>query len=121
MARFYHRYVIGVDPLPLTDYFTKFAIQAKFQDKHKTWGISFNEHAHGLTITHVSRQSAASHAGLSYDDTIIAIDGLKATSALLNRLVKHQNTTGSPLTVHAFRRDELLSFTINNQNHTPNS
>ena len=112
---FYHRYVIGVDPLPLTDYFTKFAIQAKFQDKHKTWGISFNEHAHGLTITHVSRQSAASHAGLSYDDTIIAIDGLKATSALLNRLVKHQNTTGSPLTVHAFRRDELLSFTINNQ------
>lgn len=112
---FYHRYVIGVDPLPLTDYFTKFAIQAKFQDKHKTWGISFNENAHGLTITHVSRQSAASHAGLSYDDTIIAIDGLKATSALLNRLVKHQNTAGSPLTVHAFRRDELLSFTIHNQ------
>lgn len=112
---FYHRYVIGVDPLPLADYFTKFAIQAKFQDKHKTWGISFNENAHGLTITHVSRQSAASHAGLSYDDTIIAIDGLKATSALLNRLVKHQNTAGSPLTVHAFRRDELLSFTIHNQ------
>ena len=112
---FYHRYVIGVDPLPLTDYFTKFDIQANLQDQHKTWGISFNEHAHGLTINHVSRQSAASHAGLSYDDTIIAIDGLKATSALLNRLIKHQNTTGSPLTVHAFRRDELLSFTINNQ------
>lgn len=115
---FYHRYVIGVDDLPLESYFEKFAISTESQDKDKPWGISFDESAAGLTIKHISRQSAASAAGLAFGDIIIAIDGLKATSALLTQLIKHQDATGLALTVHAFRRDELFSVSIKPQKTT---
>ena len=115
---FYHRYVIGVDDLPLESYFEKFAISTESQDKDKPWGISFDESAAGLTIKHISRQSAASAAGLAFGDIIIAIDGLKATSALLTQLIKHQDATGLALTVHAFRRDELFSVSIKSQKTT---
>jgi predicted metalloprotease with PDZ domain len=59
-------------------------------------------------IQQVRRESAAAQAGLSANDVIIAIDGLKASEKLLAKYAKQQGT----FTVFAFRRDELLQFEI---------
>ena len=47
-------------------------------------------------------------AGLSANDVIVAIDGLKATTKLVEKYAKQEGT----YTVHAFRRDELMTLTF---------
>jgi predicted metalloprotease with PDZ domain len=47
-------------------------------------------------------------AGLSANDVIIAIDGLKATTKLIESYAKQQGI----FTVHAFRRDEMMTFDV---------
>ena len=49
-------------------------------------------------------------AGLSANDVIVAIDGLKATTKLVEKYAKQEGTS----TVHAFRRDELMTFEVQN-------
>lgn len=108
---FYENYVIGTQPLPLEEYLGKFAITVNHQETSKPWGMSLSA-GDQLTITHIHRQSAASQAGLAYNDTIIAIDGLKATNQLLTLLNKQQSITKQPVQIHAFRRDELMTFEL---------
>lgn len=58
---------------------------------------------------------AGEEAGLASGDQLLAINGLRVTAtncdALLNRLA----ATGEPLTLHLFRRDELLTLTAQPQ------
>ncbi len=105
---FYQAYVIGTDTLPLSDALAKVGITLESTDKTKPWGMSVDEKATGLKIKHLHRDSQASLAGLSFGDVIIAINGLKATTALLHRQIAYQQATGQAVQVHAFRRDELI-------------
>ena len=109
---FYQDYVIGTAPLPIGETLAKFGIDIKASTQTKPWGMTLDEKASGLKIKHLHRNSQASKAGLSFNDVIIAIDGLKASSALLNRQIALQNTTGQAVQVHAFRRDELMTFNV---------
>ena len=54
------------------------------------------------------RDGAGANAGLSAQDVIIAIDGLKASDKLLQKYAKQAGT----YTVYAFRRDELMQFEV---------
>lgn len=60
-------------------------------------------------LTAVLRDGPAAQAGLSANDTLVAVGGLKATpervATLLARLAP-----GEPVEIHAFRRDELMAF-----------
>ncbi|MDU6055410.1 MAG: M61 family peptidase, partial [Acinetobacter junii] len=56
----------------------------------------------------VRRESSAAKAGLSANDVIIAIDGLKASEKLLSKYAKQPGTYNA----YAFRRDELLQFEL---------
>ena len=42
---------------------------------------------------------------------IVAVDGLRATASLLERLATSRGT-GETISVHAFRRDELLTAAV---------
>jgi len=65
----------------------------------------------GLKITHVYDAGPAQKAGLSAGDTLIALDRLACSSnSLANILARCR--AGGELTVHAFRRDELLTLAI---------
>ncbi|MES9938450.1 MAG: PDZ domain-containing protein, partial [Sedimenticola sp.] len=55
---------------------------------------------------------AAQKAGLSAGDTLVAIDGIRATAGNVNDLVASV-AKGERVEVHAFRRDELMSFDLN--------
>ncbi|HEY5308192.1 MAG TPA: PDZ domain-containing protein, partial [Casimicrobiaceae bacterium] len=63
------------------------------------------------TLQHVVPGSAASRAGLSAGDALIAIDGIKASAESLAYILKRREP-GDTVTVHAFRRDELLPFAV---------
>ena len=62
----------------------------------------------GVMVQQVNRYGAAATAGLSAQDVIIAIDGLKASEKLLATYAKQQGI----ITILAFRRDELMSFEV---------
>ena len=64
----------------------------------------------GTRITHVLDGGAAQAAGLSADDVVIALDGLKVGGDLLTRIA--DLPAGTSVTLHAFRRDELMTFTV---------
>ncbi|NBC49008.1 MAG: PDZ domain-containing protein [Gammaproteobacteria bacterium] len=55
----------------------------------------------------------AQQAGLAPGDLIVAVDGLRATAANLDALLTRASAAGAvPVSVHAFRRDELMRFEV---------
>ncbi|WP_028535479.1 M61 family metallopeptidase [Paludibacterium yongneupense] len=74
-----------------------------------TLGVKTAADALGLRLTHVLDGLPAQAAGLSGGDVAIAAGGLRVADAdsLAARLV-----IGSKLKVHAFRRDELMTFNV---------
>ena len=54
---------------------------------------------------------AAHRAGLSGGDLLVALDGLRVSATNLDSLLARYRV-GDAVTVHAFRRDELLSFEV---------
>jgi predicted metalloprotease with PDZ domain len=65
----------------------------------------------GAKLANVYSGGAAHKAGLSAGDVVIAADGIKVSgSDLVKRLGKRP--PGSRVALHAFRRDELMRFTL---------
>ena len=54
---------------------------------------------------------AAQAAGLSAGDVLVALDGLKVTGKTLDALLARR-MAGETVQVHAFRRDELKTFSV---------
>lgn len=111
---FEQRYVNGTHELPLESLLQANGVcmAADKKDNGLPWGLSVQETSEGLSINKVLRASVASGAGLSAKDVIIAIDGIKASKKQLQTMATSAITAVS---CHAFRRDELMTFTINNK------
>ncbi|MGB1465438.1 MAG: PDZ domain-containing protein, partial [Alcanivorax nanhaiticus] len=65
----------------------------------------------GAKIAVAFEQGPAMAAGLSAGDIIIAVDGLQATNANLDNLLANF-LPGETVELHAFRRDELMTFKV---------
>jgi predicted metalloprotease with PDZ domain len=65
----------------------------------------------GASLAHVFTGGPAQAAGLSAGDVVIAANGLKVTGTSLDKLVG-SHAPGDTLDLHAFRRDELMRFTV---------
>ena len=74
-------------------------------------GVRSKNQNGGIAITHAFKDEGAMLAGLSAGDLIIAVDGLKMTTASLNKHLEHKKP-GDTIEVHAFRRDELMTFRV---------
>jgi predicted metalloprotease with PDZ domain len=61
-----------------------------------------------VKLTHVLDGGGAQAAGLSAGDLVIACDGLRVSQQALDKMLARK-LVGDSLTIHAFRRDELLS------------
>lgn len=111
LSDFFDNYVEGTTELPLQQLLAEFGISLHME--HKVWplGLKVQENPQGLLVQQVLRDSAAAQAGLSCQDIIIALNGLKASTSLLQQLGNHTNTA-SHITCHAFRRDELKVLEI---------
>jgi len=65
----------------------------------------------GALLANVYTGGAASQAGLSAGDVVIAVDGLKVNAVTADKFVSAY-PVGSTVSVHAFRRDELMQFAV---------
>lgn len=97
------------DELPLDQLFPEFGLSYSLQnEKALPFGLKVAEKAEGVIIQQARRDGVGAKAGLSANDVIIAIDGLKASEKLLTQYAKQQGQ----FTVYAFRRDEFLQFEL---------
>jgi predicted metalloprotease with PDZ domain len=62
-------------------------------------------------ITHVLDGGAAQQVGLAAGDTLVALDGIRVTSANLESLLL-RGGPGEGLELYVFRRDELMRFEV---------
>ena len=97
------------DELPLDQLFPEFGVGYKLKnDKSLPLGLKLVDKPEGVLVQHARRDGAGAKAGLSANDVIIAIDGIKATTKLVEKYAKQEGT----YTILAFRRDELMSFEV---------
>ena len=75
------------------------------------FGAFVEEKNDGLQIIRVSEGGSAQAAGLSANDTIIAVNELKLTLTQLEQQLSSANTD-EQWRIHAFRRDELMVFSL---------
>ncbi|WP_180040823.1 M61 family metallopeptidase [Acinetobacter sp. YH12100] len=97
------------DELPLDQLLPEFGIGYNLKnDKSLPFGLKLVDKPEGVLVQSARRDSTAVVAGLSANDVIIAVDGLKATMKLIESYAKQEGV----YTMHAFRRDELMSFDV---------
>ena len=110
---FFERYVRGTDDLPLARLLAPFGV--KLADRRKeakpSLDVLLGRDGNDARLAQVHEGGAAHRAGLSAGDVLVAIDGLRVTGnpanleALLGRY-----RVGASVEIHAFRRDELMTF-----------
>ena len=112
LKRFFARYVHGTDELPLKSLLAKAGIKLEWEAaKTPALGVKTSSDGNELKLATVFNGSAAEAAGLSAGDILLAIDGLRATPAALDKqLDRHK--AGDTVQIHAFRRDELMQFDV---------
>ncbi|MFO7592927.1 MAG: M61 family metallopeptidase [Pseudomonadota bacterium] len=118
----------STEPLPLTELLEKIAIHLKQRragdnsDKGGTvakesgtiplaLGVRYGGDPLGAKLLNVFDDGPAQAAGLSAGDIIIAVDGIRATRENIEKLLNYHRNSDSVI-VHAFRRDELMPFTV---------
>ncbi|MDX1693920.1 MAG: PDZ domain-containing protein [Ketobacteraceae bacterium] len=82
------------------------------KDQITPWtGAMFTPDPSGAKILNVATGKAASLAGLSAGDVIVAVDGIKASADRIETLFQ-PFAEGDEVKVHAFRKDLLMEFTL---------
>ena len=97
------------DELPLDQLLPEFGFSFELKNEQALpFGLKVVDKPEGVLIQSARRDGAAAQVGLSANDVILAIDGLKASEKLLAKYVKQAGT----YSVYAFRRDELMQFEL---------
>jgi predicted metalloprotease with PDZ domain len=124
--RFMDKHVRGTEDVPLTKLFAEFdiALTDKRAQQIASMGVRTSKDGSLCKLANVFSGKAAHLAGLSGGDHLVAINGMRVTAQdgadqLKRALAPY--SVGESLTVHAFRRDELLTVQVKLQsNDVPN-
>ncbi len=128
LGPFFARYIDGVDDPDWVALFAPFGIHYKTRPaatasdrggrdesavavNPRTLGMQVGDSSALPSLKHVIAGSAAWQAGLSAGDTLVAIDGLRASSATLGKHLARFRQ-GDRLDLSYFRHDELRQTTI---------
>lgn len=105
--------VRGTRDLPLADALAAFGIAMDDGQRGKqlTLDVRAKKDGADCRLASVHEGGVAHRAGLSAGDALAAIDGLRVTASNLDTLLQRYRR-GDTVTVHAFRRDELMSFSV---------
>lgn len=113
MKPFFERYIRGTDDVPLARLLAPFGV--KYSDVRKGEKPSLDVNlASDAKLAQVHQGGAAHQAGLSAGDVLVALDGLRVTGSNLDNLLSRY-AVGAQVAIHAFRRDELMTFTASLQ------
>jgi len=111
LKRALRRYVHGTMDIPLAELLAPFGValaDARQQIKPGL-GVRTNGDGNDCRLAHVYEKGVAHRAGLSAGDVLVAIDGLRVTASNLETLLGRYRI-GDKVTLHVFRRDELMNF-----------
>ncbi len=126
---FFNNYLYGTQDLPLAELFTDLGIQFKQRaadsstDKGGTppanngktpapwFGTNSAAAEGGVRFSNVLDHGPAQKAGVAADDIGIAVNGLKIEKSSFEKVLGMYQA-GDTITLHAFRRDELMEFRI---------
>ena len=104
----------GTDELPLADLLSSLGVTCTFKapDGPANWlGLRTQTRGTELVAATVYSEGPARTAGLSAGDVIIALDGVRVDERGL-RTALSRRKSGAAVRLHAFRRDELMEFTV---------
>ncbi len=108
----FNRFIRGTEELPLAKLYAGFGV--KLADDRKSskpsLDASFGRDGNDWKLSQVHEGGAAHAAGLSAGDILMAIDGLRVNASPDGMLARY--SVGDAVVVHAFRRDELMSFNV---------
>ena len=112
LRRFFADFVHGTRELPLKSLLAEFGIRLDWEAaKTPSLGIKTVTEGDSIRLATVFDDGAAQAAGLASGDVLIALDGLRVTPASLERMLARYQP-GDILKIHAFRRDELMEFSL---------
>jgi predicted metalloprotease with PDZ domain len=124
LAGFFRRYVDGTEDPPLAALLADFGVALELRPSQGASDRGGKPAAGALPrasldakvgndmkLVHVYAGGAAERAGLAPGDQLVALDGLKATADVLRSMLERR-MPGERVTIHAFRRDELLDFAV---------
>lgn len=111
MKRLLQRWVHGTADLPLVKLLEPFGVVlADDREKAKaSLGVRSVKDGADCRLANVYEGGAAHRAGLSANDLLIAIDGLRVSATNLESLLGRYRS-GDTVELHVFRRDELMRF-----------
>jgi predicted metalloprotease with PDZ domain len=111
----FDRHVRGVEDIPLAKLYAAFGVKVVDERKNAkpSLNVAVGRDPLGARLTQVHEDGAAHRAGLSAGDIVIAVDGLRVNGSPsnLDQLFTRYRV-GDAVTVHAFRRDELMTFDV---------
>lgn len=107
----FDKWVRGTEDLPLAELLQPFGVSVVNQEDSlkAALGIRTSREGSDCRLANVYEHGPAHRAGLSANDILLAIDGLRVTATNLDILLNRYRV-GDKVIVHAFRRDELLCF-----------
>jgi predicted metalloprotease with PDZ domain len=115
LKRFFASAVDGTDELPLKRLLARFGITLAWEPEKAgqtaSLGVKTASEGKEVRLATVYDGGAAQAAGLAAGDLLVAIDGLRVTPASLDALLARR-APGEPLAINAFRRDELMTFSL---------
>ncbi|MFS2006449.1 M61 family metallopeptidase [Duganella sp. CT11-25] len=110
---FFDKYIRGTEDVPLAKLLAPFGV--KYNDERKlvkpSLDANLGRDGNDCKLSAVHENGAAHQAGLSAGDILVAIDGLRVTATNLETLLSRYGV-GSTVEVYAFRRDELMTFSL---------
>ena len=113
LKSFFERYIRGTDDLPLAKLLAPFGVTCADQRKSSKPSLDVHPGRDGndVKLSQVHEGGAAHVAGLSAGDVLVALDGLRVSGTNLELLLGRYRV-GASVDIHAFRRDELMTFTV---------
>ena len=113
LADWLRRTVSGTADLPLARLLRNFDIEYRAEPAATApvLGVKLATDGGEAKLAHVFDGGPAQSAGLSAGDTLVAIDGLKVGATTLDAMLARRKT-GDRVSIHAFRRDELVHFDV---------
>lgn len=112
---FWRDYVEGTLELPLVGLLAAVGVEVKTEEKLLPFGLKLQDQPQGVLVQQVLRDSAAARAGISAQDVLIALDGIRVSSSSLQQAAERANQSAllvKEIECHGFRRDELQTFRI---------
>ncbi|RZI44985.1 M61 family peptidase [Herbaspirillum sp. HC18] len=109
LKRFFDRYVRGTDDIPLEKLLAPFGVEWSDNRKNAKASLSIRTVREGndCKIANVYEGGPAHRAGASAGDILIAVNGLRVSATNLDSLLSRYRA-GDDVTLHVFRRDELM-------------